>query len=476
MSVYSQALELVRTERLFEGVGTIVIGLSGGPDSVCLLDVIALMVERGELEAALHPAHLNHGLRGAESDGDEAFVRRLAARRGLPLTVSHRDVEAVRAETGESLEEAARRERYDFLAGVAEDQGAEAVAVGHHADDQVETVVHRLLRGAGLRGLGGMPRSRPIDEGSAVRLVRPLLTVRRHQVLEYLAERGLSFRSDASNVDRQFLRNRIRHELVPTLERDYNPGFSEAILRLSDAAARAHDYLTVAADAACCVSGSEIELDRFRELHPALKPLVIDRALADLGPTPQLDAVHYNAVIRAADTSEPGARLDLPGGLYADIRRDRIRFGRGAAPAQPARVEAPLPVPGRADLPERGLAVEAELADRPAFDVGAFLRAKTRYHEMVDYDRLGGPLVVRSRRDGDRFHPLGATGTKTVSDFLTDAKASPEERDAALIVADGDRPIWLIGHRIDDRVKVDEGTKRIVLLRAHAARRDGNQR
>ncbi|MFW6107652.1 MAG: tRNA lysidine(34) synthetase TilS, partial [bacterium] len=364
--------------------------------------------------------------------------------------------------------------RYAFLMDAAEGVGAGAIAVGHQADDQVETVLHRLLRGAGLRGLAGMRLSRPVAEGVSVRLVRPLLRTWRRQVLAHLEERGLRYREDASNVDRGFVRNRIRHELLPLLGSEYNPSIGEAVVRLSRAAAHAQDFLAASAASADCVSGAEVSLDGFRELHDAVKPLVIDRALAALGRMPQLDAVHYESLIRAAESGEPGGQVDLPGDVRAVRGRDRLAFSAGPAGAPAPEIEEPLPVPGRADLPELGRTVEAELVDRSALDLDAFLSEKTRYHEAVDYDRLSGRLVVRSRRDGDRFRPLGATGTKTVGEFLTDAKVPPDERARVLVVVSGEQPVWVVGHRIDDRVKVRDDTARALLLTVREIRRESN--
>ena len=617
MSLYSDVLKEVSRNGLFDGVRVAVVGVSGGPDSVCLFDLLARMAERGDIAAQVHAAHLNHGLRGAESDEDERFVRELARTRGVPLTVEKRDVRAARERCGGSLEEAARRERYDFLAAVAMKTvtgtsgaseaparrrpgevgsgdvpvpvfaQATAVAVGHTADDQAETVLHRLIRGAGLRGLRGMSVSRPISPGSNVRVVRPLLRVRRAEVLDYLRAEGIAFREDSSNRDPAFLRNRIRAELLPLIESAYNPAFAESLLRLSRAADDAWSLLTEQADeaAAGCVHGAEIDLDAFRQTHDALKPLLIDRALAaamarvsgcagagtshrhcatssDAGvaalgergapDAPQLDATHYEAVIDLALRGEPGARVELPGGLDAVRSRGAVTFcvtvrgtqhstsdlqhttsnaapgvgrpqretgnpkrrasprskvqrpksrkqgadtanselGRGTgvppvsehetnhgrdgrATISPDNSElgtrnseldaVPLRVPGEATA--RAWTVRAELLDRDGFDFDAFLAAKTRYDEAMDFDAVRGTLVLRARRPGDRFRPLGAAGAKKVGDFLTDAKAEGNDRNV-MIVADDHGPLWLVGHRIDDRVKMTAATRKVLKLAA----------
>ena len=467
MSLYSEVLKLIRRHKLLDGVHTAVVGLSGGPDSVCLLDLLALMAERGDISVRLHAAHLNHGLRAAESDEDEHFVRELATRTRVPLAVERRDVHAAHANGRGSLEEVARRERYSFLASVARKVRAEAVAVGHNADDQVETVLHRLVRGTGIKGIRGMAPARPIEPGSDVRLIRPLLRARRSDILEHLAERGLSFREDSSNRDSTFMRNRIRHELLPLLESNYNPAFGQALLRLSRSAVDVHHLLSDLADAeaARCVRGGTIDTACFRAVPDALRPLVIDRAVASVMPNaPQFDASHYEAVVGLALDGGPGSRLDLPGGLVAARSGNGVTFAKSQSGVPPVPIEVPLHVPGETGA--AGLIVTATVLDRQAFDLDAFMRTKTRYDEAMDADAAGGPLVLRSRRNGDAFRPLGAGGRKKVGDFLTDLKLPAEERDRVLIVAAGEDLRWVVGHRIDERAKITPETKNVLVLAA----------
>jgi len=467
MSLYSDVLKVIRRHRLLGGVRAVVVALSGGPDSVCLLDLFGLMRERGEIDAAIHAAHLNHGLRGEESDEDERFARELAERMGLPITVERRDIGATRAEEGGSVEEVARRERYAFLTSVAGSVGADAVAVGHHADDQIETILHRLIRGAGLKGLRGIPLTRLIAEGSPVRLIRPLLGSRRAEIIAHLNERGLSFREDSSNADTAHTRNRIRNELLPLIESEYNPAFGESLLRLSRSATDVHELLldlahTAAAD---CLSGNTIGIEGFGLAHGAVRPLLIDRAAAAADPQhPQFDAKHYDAVVELALGGRAGSRLDLPGGIVAARSRDAISFAK-SAPGDPAPpVHVALVCPGETAEPLAGVTVTAELLERPEFDFDAFLAVKTRYDEVMDADAADGMLVLRSWRDGDRFEPLGAGGSKKVGDFLTDLKVPADERGRVMLVTSSGQPIWLVGYRLDERVRLTESTRRVLKL------------
>jgi tRNA(Ile)-lysidine synthase len=467
MSLYSDVLKTIRRRRLFSGVETVVVGLSGGADSVCLLDLLALMRERGDVDVGIHAAHLNHALRGEESDEDERSARELAGKLGLPITVDRRDIGGVRAEEGGSLEAVARRERYAFLGSVAESVGAGAVAVGHHADDQIETVLHRLIRGAGLKGLRGIPLSRLIDDGSAVRLVRPLLFARRAEILDHLRERGLTYREDSSNADAALTRNKLRHELLPRIESDLNPAFGESLLRLSRSATDVYELLLDVAHTAAvdCVSGDTIDLAEFGLAHGAVRPLLIDLAVEWVDPLhPQFDATHYDAIVELALNGAPDARLDLPGGIVASRSRDAVSFGKTHADEPAPAVHVTLACPGETVEPLTGARVDAELCARSEFDFDAFLAAKTCYDEAVDADAAGGALVLRSWQEGDRFEPLGAGGGKKIGDFLTDVKAPAAARGRVMLVTADGRPVWLVGHRIDERAKITNRTERVLRL------------
>ncbi len=467
MSLYSDVLKLIRRHKLLSGVESVVVGLSGGPDSVCLLDVLALMRERGDIDAAVHAAHLNHCLRDAESDDDEHFVRELAGTLGVPITVDRRDIGAAQAAEGGSMEAVARRERYAFFASVAETVGASAVAVGHHADDQIETVLHRLIRGAGLKGLRGIPLTRLMGADSPVRLIRPLLGSRHADILVHLNERGLEYRSDSSNADTSLTRNRIRHTLLPRIELEFNPAFGESLLRLSRSATDVHELLLDVAHTAAveCVSGNAIDVEEFGLAHGAVRPLIIDLAVEWVDPLhPQFDARHYDAVVALALDGTPGMQLDLPGGIVASRWADAVSFAM-RQPDEPApQVHMPLACPGQTVDAVAGVRAVAEVVARSDFDLGAFVSAKTCYDEAMDADAAAGELVLRSWQDGDRFEPLGVGGSKKVGDFLTDLKVPVEERGRVMVVTAAGRPVWLVGRRIDEGVKITESTSRVLKL------------
>jgi tRNA(Ile)-lysidine synthase len=308
-----------------------VVALSGGPDSVCLA-LILRALHRQEMFSRLVLAHLNHQLRGPESDADEAFVLALGQAWNLPCRTHRLDVQTVAKQNGANLEETSRRLRYDWLTQVARDEGALWVATGHSADDQAETVLHRLLRGSGLQGLSGMAARRPL--AAAVDLVRPLLTVRRSAILAYLEEHGQTYRQDSSNQDPRFTRNRLRHDLFPVLVRDYNPGVVEVLCRLAEQACEVQAEMTrlavqVLGEAELPRAGSMIVLGAgtLMKAVPHLRReafrLVWQRENWPLG---QMNFEAWDRLARLVDQKE--AALDLPDGVRARRTGRVIRLER----------------------------------------------------------------------------------------------------------------------------------------------------
>lgn len=294
------------------------IALSGGPDSIALASLLHSL-NRGEQVGKLTVAHVNHQLRGAESDGDETFVAKLASHWQIPCRTTRIDM---RAQTlGENLESAARTIRYDWLTKVAQEEHAAWIATGHTADDQAETMLFRLMRGSGLQGLGGIPARRELAPGLAV--VRPLLGVRRAEVLRYLESEKLAYRADSSNEDLVFTRNRIRHELMPLLERSYNPGLVEVLGRLAEQARDLQDELSTKAIQVL----SQLELPRAGQLLvlsaaklAALTPFwrrEVFRAIwtRECWPMGEMTFTDWQRLSHLADTS--AGAIDLPGGIKA---------------------------------------------------------------------------------------------------------------------------------------------------------------
>jgi tRNA(Ile)-lysidine synthase len=428
---------------------TVVVGVSGGADSVALLH--ALWSLRQELQTDLVVAHLNHGIRGEDSDRDAEFVRGLAARLDVPSVVEKVDLPGLRKQMRLGMEEVARKVRYDFLERIATSAQAARIAVAHTADDQVETVLLNIIRGAGPEGLRGMPAVRG-------KIIRPLIDLFRSDVEAYLRENDLKWRTDATNLDPAYARNRVRLELIPFLEEKFNPRIRDVLLSLSRLAAEEAEVVraeaekafesavkeagreSVAFDAAV-LRGSERALVR-RCLRMAIETVKGD-----------LRDVEYGQVERIVGKLESGEDfgLTLPSGrVYASLARGRLLIYR-RTDARRVEVRRKLAVPGRTEVPELSIAIETRLVPKTA-------RPLLPSQAVVDSSKLSGPLVVRTWKPGDRMVPLGMAGHKKLQDLFTDRKVPREERGRIPIVADDEKIVWVVGVATSELVKVTDKT------------------
>ncbi|MBU1879453.1 MAG: tRNA lysidine(34) synthetase TilS, partial [Chloroflexi bacterium] len=471
---------------------TLVVAVSGGPDSVCLLHVLRELCAAYGLH--LHVAHLNHQLRGAASDEDAVFVARLAAEWGIPATVSAYDVPAYQQAHGLSMEAAAREVRHVFLAGVAAATGAAGVALGHTASDQVETVVIHWLRGAGPAGLRGMlpdqtmripPLVPPIvgqDDTrrvSHVRLIRPLLAVTRAEVQTYCAVHHLPFRDDVSNLDETILRNRVRRQLLPVL-RDYNPGLDDTIRRSATAMAEVSRFLQDQVNATWpAIVRDErpgaIAFDRptWQSLDPVIQRGLVREAVSRLlwGAPLDLGWDHAEAVLNLAARSHVGAETHLLHDLVAVLDHDALVLGHPDALAVPPDGlcltvdRLALHVPGCTRLPATTWSLEITCLQGPVPALDALDPPPSAYCVYLDADRAGADLALRRRRAGDRLRPLGLGGTRKLKDVLIDAHVPRRWRDGVPLLVDAaDRILWVVGHQIAEDVRISPQTQRVIRL------------
>ncbi|MBE0415694.1 MAG: tRNA lysidine(34) synthetase TilS [Dehalococcoidia bacterium] len=475
-SLKQRVFEFIQKDGLIQGEEILLVGVSGGPDSVCLLHILCQLKEA--LGVSLHVAHLDHMLRGADSAADARYVSHLAHRLGIPATVERRDVKVFRAEHRLSLEEAAREVRYDFFARVAESLGAKRIALGHTQDDQVETILMHLMRGTGLGGLRGM---QPITlwsspERGAFWVVRPLLEVTRKETEEYCSACDLEPRSDFSNFSPNFLRNRLRYELIPIL-RSYNPNVSAALLRTARAAAADFSFFEQQVSQVWQQvvteqpNGLLLDSEAILSLHPALKRHLLRRVLGEiLGELTDIQSIHIEKMMEAL--SKPaGKRLSLPRGLVFYVGYNTCLVTKGAydtCPFPPLEGEHRLNLPGDTALP--GWRVRASIVPPGERGEGfsersiGVRRAEGADRACFDLDETGMELVVRGRKAGERFQPLGMREPKKLQDFMVDAKIPRSWRDRVPLVCSPDGILWVVGWRIAERVKVKDSTKQVLHL------------
>jgi tRNA(Ile)-lysidine synthase len=487
----------IRRHALIQPDEVLVVAVSGGADSVCLLHLLAGW--QRELGIKLYIAHLNHQLRGVDSEEDARYVANLTSRLGIPIIVNRRDVAAYKTERSCSIEEAARELRYDFLARVASDVGANRVAIGHTRDDQIETILMHILRGTGTSGLRGLEPCSPMpySKGMSLRaqrsnlsVIRPLLELTREETMSYCQEHQLEPRIDSSNLSLSFLRNRCRLELLPLL-REYNPNVDQALLRLAEIAKDDSSFMEQQAfqlwDKVTRQEDDAVHLrkEKINALPVALQRQLLRLAIAKvLGNTRDIEVNHVEAV-RSLLTKPVGKMISLPHGLTCWGEYDEVVIASGFPviarhpehkrrnlPKQSQLPPCPFPslqgefsvkVPGETLLP--GWRVMASIAQERGGSL-SLRGTKCRSNLIAEFDlhQTGAELFIRQRQPGDRFQPLGMNMLKKLQDFMVDAKIPLSWRKRIPLVCSPRQIIWLVGWRIDDRVKVSEATKEILRL------------
>lgn len=420
--------------------------VSGGADSVALLR--ALLEARRELGVVISVAHFHHGIRGAEADGDERFVAALAAAHDLEFHRASGDAPGLAQRESISLETAARRLRYAYFHQLVAAGVADKIATAHTLDDQAETVLMKVIRGAGTRGLAGIaPVHGPI--------IRPLLGTQRSEARAYLEQLGQSWREDTTNLDLSHTRNRVRHELLPLLEKSYNPAIAEALAGTAEIAAAEEAYweefIARLAPAHIQTSPGLVELRDLKHLPLAVQRRLVRAAAAQLELA--LDFGHAEEILRVARTG--GRAHVLPGGWQVWRVAGAIRFGRRAL--VPASFRHTLPIPGEVEVPETGRKYRASLVNP---------RQQQGYNpaELLDPAQTGHELVLRSWAAGDRFWPAHAKSAKKVKDLLQKRKVVDIERKLWPVAVRGARILWMRGFAAANDALVPSDAQQAVLI------------
>lgn len=465
--------DYIREQGMITQGGAVIVALSGGADSVCLLTVLK------QLAFSLRAVHVHHGIRGAEADRDEAFVQALCESLSVPLHVAHCQVPAYAAEHGLSEEEAGRILRYQILEEEAEkwerelsDGSRVKLALAHHRDDNAETILHHLLRGSGLTGLAGI---RPVQG----RRVRPLLCVGRDEIREYLTAEHMDWCEDSTNQSADYTRNRIRSQVLPLLKETVNEQAEEHILQAGQIIGQADEYLRQRAAeiwrVAVCgqqesrdsESGARrdiademperviIPLAVFAAQPEILKMYLIRHMLDQLKPGwKDITSRHFTAIAKLAG-KPVGSRVDLPGGLMARTGYETLEIA-GKAEQKPV-----------LDRETGGWGGNTVPQTVPKLHMTVFSRQKdqeipkNQYTKWFDYDKIKGTLSVRTRRTGD-YLILPSGGSKTIARYMIDEKIPKEKREKILLLAEGSHVLWVVGFRISEYYKIEEHTENIL--------------
>ena len=465
-----QMHRFISQHKMIENGEMVLVAVSGGADSLALL--YGLHALRAQLSCKLHAVHLNHCLR-PDADADTEFVQQHAARLELPCTIQRAEVPRLVKEWKLSVEAAGRRARYQFYESVTTEIDATKVALGHHQDDIAETVLMNLIRGSGATGLKGIA---PVRDA---KFIRPLAGFTRQQIEAFLTSIDVAPRHDTTNTNTRYLRNRIRHELIPRLESDYNPNIKTGLSRTADVLRAESEYLDTAAQKAletCRIQNQEknVVLDRveFRKYHVALQRRMLRQSVSEIsGDMSDLYFAHCEKMLNLIETEASNALLALPNGLQ--FRRAYQQLIIERKPVETGNFAYPVVTVGKTSIEVLNTEITAELGNIESYPTLAL--PDGRFEAIFDYEKIrkvfaepsleAFPLTVRSRRQGDRFQPYGMRGTKKIKDFLIDAKVPRYERDSIPLLVCGDEILWVIGYTTSESFKIQPDTRQYLYLR-----------
>jgi tRNA(Ile)-lysidine synthase len=459
----------IRANGIFPAPSRVLLAVSGGADSIGLLYVMYTLKLQGFIDAELFCVHIDHQLRGVQSRDDAAFVTQQANHLGIPCTIKTYDVRTYAKQCRLSIETAGREIRSMCFAEVAQSLRCNWIATGHQKDDNAETVLLRLRRGTGYRGLRGIQPVRTLKNN--VMLARPLLSSRRSEIVTYLKDRHLAWREDHTNADCTYARNFVRHRLLASLQRECRRDLVDELTGLAGSASRLYNRIRLQAEQAAKqsarLSAERVTIDAhvLTTLPEPVATELIRMQLVQLGCGERdLTRRHYTDILQLAHSRKTRGAVSLPDGYTARRDHDRVILEKpplsGSLSLAPERVE--IPIPGKASFDGYELTAEI-LAQEPGQPI-QIPADKSEYIEYLDLDCVGRPLVVRKRKAGDVFRPLGQTGVKKVGKFLTAAKVTRERRERVILFDDGWRIIWVCPVRISEEVRLTEKTTRVLTL------------
>ena len=436
----------------------ILVACSGGPDSLALLHIFNEL--SAEYNIKIFAAHLDHMFRGAESAKEATFVVDFCQKNSIICFSTAIDVPKFILQSGLSVSDAARVVRYQYLRSVAQDLGGAKIATGHHRDDQAETVLINMLRGAGSTGIRGI---QPVNGD----IIRPLLSVSRAEINEYCTKHHLEPRFDSSNLKINYLRNRIRIVLLPELEKQYNSAIKDALCRTATIIGDEHDFIQVTARSMWSLVVTEqankifIDAKKMEPIHIAVRREIFRMAIEKKqGCLTGISFHHVETLLELLSTGRVGSIVQLPGQLVSYKSYHGVYLGKNDV-VQPTKVDylgQILSVPGTTYIPDLGIMINAEVTDE------LNITSHSPQVAVFDWLVLDPPLFVRIRRDGDKFQPLGFHGSKKLKDFFIDGKVARQMRDCTPIICDNHGIIWVGGYRQAENGKVTHDTKKFLQI------------
>lgn len=448
--------ETIKKYDMLKPEDSIVVGLSGGPDSICLLHVLLGLRQAWGLK--IYAAHLNHQFRGKDADEDALFVKEICREWDVEAFIQVFNVPAYAKEKGLSSEEAGREIRYRLFKEVADEVGSNKIAVAHNMNDNAETVLMNMFRGSGIEGLKGI-------EASRGEIIRPLINVRRDEIEAYCEEKALNPRIDKTNLEPIYGRNKIRLELIPYIENNFNANIMSTLHRLSDIVTLENDFLNKEAKnifleiAIIGANGIEYNINKLRNIHPSLMRRVIRIGIEKL--TGSLRGIEYKNIEGVVDLLDKstGAAVILPDNIKAYISYDKLilKFD--------TKIENDKYYLKLENDQDNIAALPGFIVRLQTMDVSQIVDVKKDKHIVyIDKAKIKQELVLRNRLDGDIFSPIGLKGTKKLKEYFIDEKIPKEERDNIFLIADGREIVWVLGKRLSDKYKITGSTKEAIMI------------
>lgn len=459
-----RVLQTIQTYRMLSPGDKVVVGLSGGADSVALLHILKEL-QNGPLNINLYAAHVNHGIRGVHAREDAIFAHNLCKEWGIPFFLEEADIPSLARSMNQSEEEVGRQIRYGFFREVAEKVNGNKIATAHHKNDQAETILHNLIRGTGMQGLTGI---QAVSDGV---IIRPLLEITKQQILEYIALHELPYQEDATNEDSTYTRNRIRNQLIPSLEKDFNPDIVDSLVRMSGILREEEEFL---ADytmdlyqkyTKSYLNKLILDLKSFSFCHLAIQKRLVRVALRELrGSLDDVSSSHVEAVIKLAAGSRTGSLTTIPGSAKG-APEVKVKVSYGALQFEIVEsympifyMEKSLDLPGKVIWENPSITVTSEKWDK---NKGFTFSSQCIY---IDEDKIKGKLRLRNRKKGDRFQPLGMEGTKKLKDFFIDRKIPVDQRDSIPLLVDEESIIWVVGYQLNQNYRLTDSSENIVKI------------
>lgn len=457
----------IKENNLIESNDNIIVGVSGGPDSIALLYL--LYEYSNDVDFNIHIAHINHGTRGADSDGDEEFVKNICTKLDIPFYSKKVDMNRYAKENKLSPEEAGREIRYDFFKKIISEVSNGKVAVAHNKNDQAETLLMRFLRGSGIDGLKGM-------EYKNKYIIRPLLDITRSEIEEYLDENNINARIDKSNYSTIYLRNKIRLDLMPYIMNELNSNIINTLHRTSKVMKDDSEFLKIKTlekynDVIKDERNNKVIFDTkcFNKLHKAIKYRIIRMGIEKVkGNLKNIDEKHIKIAIEHINKKMTGKYVTLCKDIRVINSYDEFSVEKEHKLNKDIAFKYIVKLNEKKYLEKLDSNIIIEVKDiRDLEEIN-----KNQYIKSIDYDKVKGNLFIRNRKDGDRFIPLGMKGNKKLKDYFIDNKVEREKRNTIPILCDEENIIWIVGMRLSELYKVDKNTKRILMLKYMPGRKD----